>query len=393
VGGIFLSYRRDDTAGHTGRLTDDLREAFPDRTIFRDIDTIAPGADFVKAIDGAVGQAAVVLVVIGRRWLTAEDIGQGQRLAHPDDYVRLEITSAFEQGKLVVPVLVDGARIPEASELPAPLQPLVRHNALEISDLRWKYDLDRLIVELRRVAGEPLESVPAGPTGTMPMRRIAAASPASAARRRGWGLVAAGCLLVLAAALILLVVARPGSSDGRAEVTAGPTTVPSTSVPEAPTTTVVTGDDASSPGRPPPIGSPTPQSPSPQSPTPAPKAEPAPAPTPSPAPTQPTPTAPAQIHSFPESPDGRFRAASTGINYAVVSVASGGVVLTTIDEYGEDNEVQIAAFNADSTLFAAGYHYSHEGLYTYIGYWSTSSGALVGSKRVSGLLYSLDGQI
>jgi hypothetical protein len=77
----------------------------------------------------------------------------------------------------------------------------------------------------------------------------------------------------------------------------------------------------------------------------------------------------------------------------VVSVASGGVVLTTIDEYGEDNEVQIAAFNADSTLFAAGYHYSHEGLYTYIGYWSTSSGALVASKRVPGFLYSLDGQI
>ena len=68
MGGIFLSYRRNDSSGHTGRLTDDLREAFPDHSIFRDIDTIAPGADFALAIDAAVGQADVVLAVIGRHW-------------------------------------------------------------------------------------------------------------------------------------------------------------------------------------------------------------------------------------------------------------------------------------------------------------------------------------
>lgn len=376
MGGIFLSYRRDDSSGHTGRLTDDLREALPDRVVFRDIDTIAPGADFVQAIHGAVGQADVVLAVIGRRWVRADGDGGDQRLADPDDYVRLEISSAFEQGKLVIPVLVDGAQIPAAADLPEALRPLVRNNAIEISDQRWKYDLDRLVVELERVTGVPVgpPPVPAPRDPVAPRRRV---------------LVGTGCLFLLVAGVAGVVIARPGSSGAGSAAT----TTTSTSAPPSSTTSSVPGPapESGSPQAPAPQ-SPAPQTPSPQSPAPR-TPTPTPAPeTPAPTPAPPTPPA-ATPHSFPESPDGRFRASSTGINYQVVDLATGGVVLTTIDEYGETNEVQTAAFSADSTLFAAGYHYSHEGLYTWIGYWSTSSGALVTSRRVPGFLYSLDGQV
>ncbi|HVF14330.1 MAG TPA: toll/interleukin-1 receptor domain-containing protein [Acidimicrobiales bacterium] len=374
MGGIFLSYRRDDSSGHTGRLTDDLREALPDRVVFRDIDTIAPGADFVQAIDSAVGQADVVLAVIGRRWLRADGASGGQSLADSDDYVRLEISSAFEQGKLVIPVLVDGAQIPAAADLPDSLKPLVRNNAIEISDQRWKYDLDRLVVELERVMGVPTKAPPirAPRAPVAPPRRV---------------LVGSGCLLLLVAGIAAVAIARPGLSGAGSAASAVTTTSTSAPPPTSTTSSVPERAPSPEPASPP---RPAPQAPAPQAPAPQTPAPRSPAPAPTPAPTTPP---PATRHSFPDSPDGRFRAIFNGINYQVVNLATSAVVLTTIDEYGEANEVQTADFSADSTIFAAGYHFSHEGLYTYVGYWSTSSGALVTSKRVPGFLYSLDGHV
>ena len=54
---IFLSYRREDAAGHAGRLYDRLTQNFGDESVFRDIDTIAPGTDFVDHIEKAIAQA------------------------------------------------------------------------------------------------------------------------------------------------------------------------------------------------------------------------------------------------------------------------------------------------------------------------------------------------
>ena len=130
---------------------------------------------------------------------------------------------------------------------------------------------------------------------------------------------------------------------------------------------------------------------SPTSPAPAPAGPAATAP-PSPAPTTPPATA-AVIHTFPDSPDGRFRAVRSGNNFQVVSQPGNAVVLTTFDELKGDNEVQLAAFSADSNIFAAAYRYSDGGLYTWIGYWSTSTGGLVNSKKVTGFLTSMYGQV
>jgi formylglycine-generating enzyme required for sulfatase activity len=142
--GIFVSYRRDDSAGHVGRLCDGLSAHFGAEQIFMDIDHIEPGEDFVQVVEDAVGSCAVLLAVIGRSWLTSADAA-GRRLDNPHDFVRLEIATALDRNIRVIPVLVHGATMPKPQDLPDALSQLSRRNALELSDVRWKHDADRLI--------------------------------------------------------------------------------------------------------------------------------------------------------------------------------------------------------------------------------------------------------
>jgi hypothetical protein len=106
---IFLCYRRDDSGGYAGRLYDRLGQRFGHDNLFMDIDTIAPGLDFVEAIEKAVGTCDVLLAVIGRQWLTSTDSQGQRRLDNPEDFVRLEIVTALVRQIRVIPVLVGGA--------------------------------------------------------------------------------------------------------------------------------------------------------------------------------------------------------------------------------------------------------------------------------------------
>jgi hypothetical protein len=143
----FISYRRNDSAGHTGRLYDHLCKALGENSVFRDIDTIKPGADFVEAVRNGIQRCSSLIVVIGNHWLTAED-DSGRRIDHPLDYVRLEIGSALKQGIQVIPVLVEGAKMPDPADLPEEISSLARRQALQLSDDRWDYDVSRLISAL-----------------------------------------------------------------------------------------------------------------------------------------------------------------------------------------------------------------------------------------------------
>jgi TIR domain len=149
---IFLSYRRDDSSGYTGRLYDRLKQHFGYDNLFLDIDTIALGLDFVEAIQNAVGACDVLLAVIGRQWLTNTDPLGNLRLDNPEDFVRLEIETALERGIRVIPVLVGGASMPCSTELPDALQPLIRCQALVVGD-HFHADVDRLIAALETVIG------------------------------------------------------------------------------------------------------------------------------------------------------------------------------------------------------------------------------------------------
>jgi formylglycine-generating enzyme required for sulfatase activity len=168
---IFISYRRDDSAGYAGRLYDRLSERFGQGQIFMDIDTIEPGLDFVEVIEKAVGSCGVLIALIGRQWLTITDATGHRRLDNPEDFVRLEIATALDRNIRVIPVLVRGAPMPRSTDLPDALKKLARRNALEISDTRFHYDVDRLIETLEKVLGV---SEPAPPTPKVRRREKAA---------------------------------------------------------------------------------------------------------------------------------------------------------------------------------------------------------------------------
>jgi len=143
--GVFLSYRRADTAGHAGRICDDLERHFGTPVVFRDIDSIRVGSDFVQALASAVANARVAIILIGDTWLSEASDDGVPRITDPEDHVHREVAMALQEPSLtVVPVLVEGVSMPAELELPEPLRGLARLQAIELSDSRWGYDIKRL---------------------------------------------------------------------------------------------------------------------------------------------------------------------------------------------------------------------------------------------------------
>jgi TIR domain len=145
---ILVSYRREDSAAYAGRLSDRLAEHFGRDNVFIDIDTIKPGEDFVDVIERSVSSCDVLVALIGKTWLTGTDAAGRRRLDRSDDFVRTEIATALSRQIRVIPALVGGAVMPEASELPTDLSKITRRQAIEISDSRFHQDADRLIEAL-----------------------------------------------------------------------------------------------------------------------------------------------------------------------------------------------------------------------------------------------------
>jgi cytolethal distending toxin subunit A len=144
AGGIFISYRRDDSHGTAGRLRDRLVRDPRSSYVFMDVDNIPAGVDFVEYVNDQVAGCDVLLAVIGPNWLDAEDDTGQRRLNNLGDYVRVELAAALARKIRLVPVLVDGARMPRADELPDDLKPLVRRNAFELRNAHFGRDADAL---------------------------------------------------------------------------------------------------------------------------------------------------------------------------------------------------------------------------------------------------------
>jgi hypothetical protein len=144
-GRIYISYRRQDTAFPASWLFDRLADRFGGGQVFKDVDSIESGDDLVEVITRAVGSCDVLLALIGNEWLTVTDEDGRRRLDDPTDFVRLEIEAALSWGMRVIPILVDGARMPRVDELPDSLTKLVRRQALELSPARFDFDIGRLL--------------------------------------------------------------------------------------------------------------------------------------------------------------------------------------------------------------------------------------------------------
>jgi hypothetical protein len=144
---VFISYRRDDAAGYAGRLEEALEQRLGHGSVFRDVLDIAPGADFVQAIRQRLAGAQTVLVLIGPRWAGGETPG-ARRIDDEKDFVRLEVQEALTSSAQVIPVLLPGARMPAEAELPEPLRPLARRNAMSLGDTHWGADIERLVASI-----------------------------------------------------------------------------------------------------------------------------------------------------------------------------------------------------------------------------------------------------
>ncbi len=164
MSGIFISYRRSDSAGHTGRLAEDLGDELDGQALFRDIEAIEVGVDFVQALERAVSACTVMLVIIGPTWASAASADGQKRLFQPGDFVRMEIEAALARDIRVIPVLVGDAQMPGPADVPDSMAALLRRNAYSVSDRRWQYDVSQLVdilVKIPGVAGRKSNSPPA----------------------------------------------------------------------------------------------------------------------------------------------------------------------------------------------------------------------------------------
>ena len=150
---LFLSYRRDDTAAAAGRLYDRLTPRFGRDSVFIDVDAIPFGADVREHIRAYLSKCQAVLAVIGSRWAGVGPDGT-RRIDDPDDFVRIELETAFELRIPVIPVLVDRIGIPTNEELPSTLVPLANRNAAQIENTRDFHDhVNRLIEAIEDLLG------------------------------------------------------------------------------------------------------------------------------------------------------------------------------------------------------------------------------------------------
>ncbi|HEX8487162.1 MAG TPA: glycerophosphodiester phosphodiesterase family protein [Propionibacteriaceae bacterium] len=205
AGRVFISYRRQETAWPARQLYELLVTEFGADHVFKDVDDIEPGDDFVATLQAAVASCDVLLALIGPQWLTITDSNGNRRLDDPSDFVRLELETALGREDVrVIPILVDHATMPRPGELPDQLRPLTRRQAIEISPVT--FDTRRLLNVVRDTLTQ-LERGPGGTGGSGGGRR-------SKVARRLAAVALAVCVLVLGAVLARQLDRSGGSPEG-----------------------------------------------------------------------------------------------------------------------------------------------------------------------------------
>ena len=197
---VFISYRHDDSAGHAGRVHDRLVQAFGRDLLFMDVDAIPLGVDFIKVLREEVAKCDVLLAVIGTHWLDARDEEGNRRLDSTADFVRIEIATALQRGIPVIPILLDGTKIPKVQQLPQDLEGLAARNGLDVRHASFHADMDKLIAGLKGVS-IPLDT----PNAFSPLQRRATNQAAARSGAPGSGLTGPRWMVISLAGAIGLV--------------------------------------------------------------------------------------------------------------------------------------------------------------------------------------------
>lgn len=150
---VFISYRRSLDVHLAGRIRDRVGQGVDVEEVFRDRESIEAGENWRDRLETAIGSARVCLVLIGRDWLDVTDAAGERRLLQEDDWVRLEIATALRHGVPVVPVLLEGAGLPRAQDLPEDLQGLLGFQAIHLSETRWDADCAELVRRVQDLTG------------------------------------------------------------------------------------------------------------------------------------------------------------------------------------------------------------------------------------------------
>jgi TIR domain len=259
-GGVFISYRREDSRGVAGRIYDRLSDRLGSENVFFDVDNIAPGLDFVDVLTERVSVCDALVAVIGKDWLASADKTGRRRLDNSEDFVRVEIEAALKRGVRVIPVLVEDAAMPQADELPESLRKLARRQGVVIDHARFNSDVERLIrvlseieeqvyrVNLRAPSAAPqshslaVEQAPAKLIEAAPARDAGEASRAEATVRRRIAPLAVALAGVAAVLMFGAVALRGWSVDSARSTKALFEPVPGGSSPTSPP--LVTADAA-----------------------------------------------------------------------------------------------------------------------------------------------------
>jgi TIR domain len=197
---IIVSYRRSDSQAISGRIVDRLIAHFGDKSVFMDIESIPFGTDFRQHIKSALSQADVLLAIVGPEWLARGSDGRS-RLQDDSDPVRVEIETALAEKLRIIPVLVQGAPMPKAGELPDSLRDFSFLNAAPVDVGRdFNSHIDRLIQSIDRVHSQKSVGVAANPFFKSPTPPMSAAPNRTSFTRLG------------AAPAVLLVVAGVASA-------------------------------------------------------------------------------------------------------------------------------------------------------------------------------------
>jgi hypothetical protein len=210
TGKLFISYRRDDSAGHAGRLRDRLEREFGRDLLFMDVDAIPLGLNFIKVLRDEVAKCDVLLAVIGPNWATILDKNGKRRLDDKNDFVRIEIATALTRDIPVIPVLLDNAELPKPEQLPPDLEELSVRNGIYVRHASFHGDMDRLIAGLRGPLGASDIVVPptmaSSTAATRDVVERAAPSAQVTQSRRRWPALLFGAAVVVAAGVVAAII-------------------------------------------------------------------------------------------------------------------------------------------------------------------------------------------